>query len=679
MDIAKNGTCSTINRSKTIPLLIVSAVWFLASGCGRSNVSDSLEDEERDRGNQPTPIDAGIDADFDRYSPDEATAGSASIPIQPFTDVVMYPDVALYDAGWRFDATRIGDGADSIPIVCKENSECRSFNKCEIPVCTSSGICTYLPVEDGMPCYDAVGNQICLDGTCQYSSCGDGYLDTNAGEICDDGNYSNGDDCVNCNEATCGDGFLHQDDEECEPDLDGYCKDDCTLGSCGDGIVTSPAENCEPSIDGSACNDVCRLSDELEWKIEISSEAFSTNVLEMGIALLLDSAGQPIVVSADSYQDDDNISRDIIIVTKYDSDGEQLWQWASNEEDSPLIPSQDNNDSIRVVQSRGASIDSNDQVILSGMIVTEELSEMQLPWLVEIDSDGQLIWSTTLDQDEHTFSSVAIDDQSNIMVLMSSTSEMGYTPWDVKDPSIELFNPDGTYRADDSVAITGYFTYRAALSSGTVGDSSLFMLSGLRENDSSFAAFMALLDSNGEMVWDSPIYYADETENIGFLRALAASDGDIVVLGKTGMGTAVSAFPYGFWFERYGPDKTRRYEDKKEIRIYPETAQQIMISPSVSSLFLPMAVDGDNNVFFTYSLLEQIPGRASITIDKYDSDGEPVWERPLLYDSGAEDVHSPLDIAVSDQGSIYVLDLLFSVDTASLSLLVWRDPDHSEP
>ncbi|XP_013382092.1 acetylcholinesterase collagenic tail peptide [Lingula anatina] len=48
------------------------------------------------------------------------------------------------------------------------------------------------------------------------SRCGDGVLDRELGEECDDGNEDTGDFCVNCRLSYCGDGFINKYAEQCD-------------------------------------------------------------------------------------------------------------------------------------------------------------------------------------------------------------------------------------------------------------------------------------------------------------------------------------------------------------------------------------------------------------------------------------------------------------------------------
>jgi MYXO-CTERM domain-containing protein len=78
----------------------------------------------------------------------------------------------------------------------------------------------------------------------------DGAIDP--GEVCDDGNLSNADACLNlCVPASCGDGFTQSGVEPCD-DGNGINDDDCLVGcvapTCGDGFV-SKTEGCEDGKD----------------------------------------------------------------------------------------------------------------------------------------------------------------------------------------------------------------------------------------------------------------------------------------------------------------------------------------------------------------------------------------------------------------------------------------------
>ncbi|MCU7919504.1 MAG: DUF4215 domain-containing protein [Candidatus Thiodiazotropha sp. (ex Epidulcina cf. delphinae)] len=97
--------------------------------------------------------------------------------------------------------------------------------------------------------------------------CGDGYVDTSAGEQCDDGNTVNGDGCsASCTieaEAYCGDGVVN-DGEACDDgnnvDGDG-CSSSCKLEPmCGDGVVDE-GEACDDgnNINGDGCSASCTI------------------------------------------------------------------------------------------------------------------------------------------------------------------------------------------------------------------------------------------------------------------------------------------------------------------------------------------------------------------------------------------------------------------------------------
>lgn len=90
-------------------------------------------------------------------------------------------------------------------------------------------------------------------------SCGNGILDP--GEVCDDGNTTNGDGCdANCKPTGCGNGVVTEG-EACDDGNtasgDG-CRADCTLEVCGDGIVDA-GEECDDgnTESGDCCSSTC--------------------------------------------------------------------------------------------------------------------------------------------------------------------------------------------------------------------------------------------------------------------------------------------------------------------------------------------------------------------------------------------------------------------------------------
>ncbi len=94
--------------------------------------------------------------------------------------------------------------------------------------------------------------------------CGDGFVDPDLGEECDDGNDDDKDDCRNdCTEPRCGDGAVMEDVEECDDqnnDDTDACLSNCLAAYCGDGFVRDGEESCDDGNeeDGDACSSTCQ-------------------------------------------------------------------------------------------------------------------------------------------------------------------------------------------------------------------------------------------------------------------------------------------------------------------------------------------------------------------------------------------------------------------------------------
>jgi len=140
---------------------------------------------------------------------------------------------------------------------------------------------------------DGAGESASCNANCTTAACGDGTLNTTAGEVCDDGDIVDGDGCdgnctltgcgngiitapetcddsgesatcdTNCTAATCGDATINATAGEiCDDggvvDGDG-CDSNCTPTGCGNGIVTAP-ETCDDSGESAACNGDCTVA-----------------------------------------------------------------------------------------------------------------------------------------------------------------------------------------------------------------------------------------------------------------------------------------------------------------------------------------------------------------------------------------------------------------------------------
>jgi cysteine-rich repeat protein len=139
--------------------------------------------------------------------------------------------------------------------------------------CRSNETCGNNVIDDakGEVCDD--GDNDSGDGCstdCRSSEgCGNGTLES--GELCDDRNWNNDDNCVEidnqCVPARCGDGLVDRavpGVEECDSENRSQCDLDCTLPVCGDSIINpSAGEECEvPSVGASTsvCNSDCTPS-----------------------------------------------------------------------------------------------------------------------------------------------------------------------------------------------------------------------------------------------------------------------------------------------------------------------------------------------------------------------------------------------------------------------------------
>ena len=142
--------------------------------------------------------------------------------------------------------------------VCAANQAvCIPIGGCGNGIVSAEEVCDDGNVVDGDGC----------SADCRSTeTCGNGIVDSKAGESCDDGNRTNGDGCSdNCTleRQFCGNGILDPN-EECDPgpgDSPG-CDSDCRFSRCGNGHLNSAAgEQCDPGpFETANCDADCTLS-----------------------------------------------------------------------------------------------------------------------------------------------------------------------------------------------------------------------------------------------------------------------------------------------------------------------------------------------------------------------------------------------------------------------------------
>jgi len=133
-----------------------------------------------------------------------------------------------------------GDGKVYADVEDCDDGNTNAGDGCS-PLCMLEAKCGNGQVEDGEKCDDGNNDDI-NDGCtskCQPPTCGDGFVQPNLGEQCDDGNMEDNDACRNnCSKNLCGDGVFDTKTEECDGSAEafkksvGLCSDTCTINYC---------------------------------------------------------------------------------------------------------------------------------------------------------------------------------------------------------------------------------------------------------------------------------------------------------------------------------------------------------------------------------------------------------------------------------------------------------------
>ena len=183
---------------------------------------------------------------------------------------------------------------DACDFSCHGDDDCRLTENCmlggtcniETHVCEGSTM-----LDDGYVCGTVPERRICLDGQCNDSVCGDGFVDTGGGEFCepefdenctddcqfeceshdqcpDDGNPCNGQEYCDMDAGRCTSSDPPGEGTQCSEGTEPrkICREgSCLESTCGDGYVdygAHPVEECDDGnpVDDDGCDSDCTYS-----------------------------------------------------------------------------------------------------------------------------------------------------------------------------------------------------------------------------------------------------------------------------------------------------------------------------------------------------------------------------------------------------------------------------------
>ncbi len=266
-----------------LSLFTTLAALLVAAGCSEPERNFPTGDDA-DAGDSDDDDSSGADDDADDDSSADDDSGDDA---DDTTD-----DDDTTDAGADDDVMDDDVSPDGgLMMSCSADEDCDDGNLCNgSEGCIENACVAGSRADEGTQCElaDAEGNHYCIAGNCTASRCGDGILDTDAEEVCDDGNTDDGDGCENdctyscVEDAECDDSNFCNGDESCGEDhycvagtnaADGLdCGTDrsCNAGrcvpiGCGDGVVSS-TEQCDDSNleDGDGCDSDCTFTCEAD-------------------------------------------------------------------------------------------------------------------------------------------------------------------------------------------------------------------------------------------------------------------------------------------------------------------------------------------------------------------------------------------------------------------------------
>lgn len=143
-----------------------------------------------------------------------------------------------------------GNGYVDVGEVCDDGDTMSTGDGCRGD-CSGFEMCGNGTVDVGEQCDNGGINDMVCDSDCTFRVCGDGHVNTAAGETCDPGMGTGVDSATcdgNCSAVQCGDGYTNTAaGEMCDTSGDSLtCDSDCTPRACGDSYVnTAAGETCD--------------------------------------------------------------------------------------------------------------------------------------------------------------------------------------------------------------------------------------------------------------------------------------------------------------------------------------------------------------------------------------------------------------------------------------------------
>jgi cysteine-rich repeat protein len=222
----------------------------LPSFCGDGIVYESAGEECDDQGASTTcDIDCTLavcgDGEVNAMAGEECDTAGSSASCDDDCTVARCGDGLVNPAA--------GESCDDGNVVAGDgcNADCRP-----------SGICGNGTLDTGEACDDGnvTGGDSCST-SCRLESCGNGTLEP--GESCDHGGVPTATCDSDCTPVTCGDGVINSmAGETCDDaGMSATCNHDCTPAACGDGVANAAAgEECDTGGSSASCDHDCTIA-----------------------------------------------------------------------------------------------------------------------------------------------------------------------------------------------------------------------------------------------------------------------------------------------------------------------------------------------------------------------------------------------------------------------------------